>query len=172
MQFVNYWVHSSRALTNRIIFLSRSLVRICVEYAFHMCLSGRKAFEAKILSSISWLLTFPSEKPSLEIVSDVRSRLTLEFTATRGKLVSVYPGNKYLWLNNTSVVCSAVQLRCKSQLLFPWQQPCQPDEVHVVTKESVFFSLITSLLHRSVCVAAEPLCTLKVCLLSLPVHLY
>lgn len=69
------------------------------------------------------------------------------------------------------MVPSAVQLQSKPQLLFPWQQSRQPDEVHVVTKESVFFSLITSLLHRSLCGAAEPLCTLKVCLLSLPVHL-
>lgn len=154
------------------IFLSQSLVRICVEYAFHMCLSDRKVFEAKTLDSIAQLLIFPSEEPSLEIVINVRSSLILEFTTTRGKLIPVYPSNKYIRLNNTSVVCSALQLQSKSQLLFPCQQSCQPDEVRVVTKESVFFSLITSLLHRSVCVAAEPLCTLKVCLLSLPVHLY
>jgi len=159
-------------LAIRIIFLRQPLVRICVEYPFHMCLSGRKGFEAKSLDSIAQLLIFPSEKPLLEIVINVRSRLILEFTATRGKLIPVYPSIKYILLNNTSVVHSAVQLQSQSQLLFPWQQSCHPDEVHVVTKEPVFFSLITSLLHRSVCIAAEPLYTLKVCLLSLPVHLY
>lgn len=51
-----------RTLTGRIIFLSESIVKIYVEYAFHMCLSGRKVFEVKILVSIGWLLVFPSEE--------------------------------------------------------------------------------------------------------------
>lgn len=54
------------------------------------------------------------------------------------------------------MIQSAVQLCSKSQLLFPWQQSCQPDEVRIVTKESVFFSLITSLLPRSVVLQQSP----------------